>query len=119
MNLDLLGYSLDEQIFFGVITLYLYECTGKFIYYEKKDAVKEEINDENIEKILINMKSLSYINKIYANIYLPCIPETHIKLLNTNKKSENNNKFPFMNPLIKYNLSLLSKAKSLKIWINI
>ena len=114
MNLDALSYSLDDQIFFGVITLYLYECTGKFISYEQSNVLRENLNEQNIKRILINMKSLSYINKNYENIYLPCIPETDIKLLNTSKKAENNKVFPFNHPLIKYNISLLRQSEEFK-----
>ena len=89
MNLDKLGYSFEEQIFFGVITLYLYECTGKFFYYDQNNVLKEELNKINIEKALINMKPLSYININYEHIYLPCIPDTGIKILNSDKKSIN------------------------------
>jgi len=114
MNLDTLGYSLDEQIFYGVITLYLYECTGKFINFEKSKVVKEEINEENIKNILININSLAYLNKHYENIYLPCVPETNIKLLNSNERKINNSNFPFIYPLIKFDINLLRQSEEFK-----
>ena len=114
MNLDKLGYSFEEQIFFGVITLYLYECTGKFFYYDQNNVLKEELNKINIEKALINMKPLSYININYEHIYLPCIPDTGIKILNSDKKIEKNIPFSFINPLIKSNISFSRQSDEFK-----
>ena len=86
MNLDSLGYSLEEQIFYGVITLYLYECTGEYNDFDIKNVFQETLNEKNIEEVLLNLKPLDYLDKNYDNIYLQCIPETNIKQLNKNKK---------------------------------
>ena len=112
MNLDSLGYSLEEQIYYGVITLYLYECNGEYNNFNINNAVQEEPNQENIEKILKNLKPLSYINQKYDNIYLPCFPETDIKYINSKEDKQNNS--PFSNPIIKFDISLLRESDEFK-----
>ena len=112
MNLDSLGFNLEEQIFYGVITLYLYECTGTYNNFDIKNIVHDELNEKNIEKVLFNLKPLSYIKEEYDDIYLPCIPDTDIKLLNSNiDNSISNENNPFTYPLIKFNLSMLRESE--------
>ena len=112
MNLDSLGYSLDEQIYYGVITLYLYECTGEYNSFNPNNIIQDELNEKNIKKILQNLKPLSYINSNYDHIYLPCIPETDIKYIND--KSNNSSNSPFLNPLIKFDINMLRQSEEFK-----
>ena len=114
MNLDTLGYNLEEQIYYGVITLYLYECTGEYNSFNINNVIQEEPNKENIEKILKNLKPLSYINEKYDNIYLPCIPETDIKYINSKEDKKIINDSPFSNPIIKFDISLLRESEEFK-----
>ena len=110
MDLNELGYTVDEQIFYGVYTLYLYPCTGTYNEFNIQDAIKEELNDDTIKEALKNLEDLRHINKNYIDYYLPCIPETNIKL---NAKEENkplkNNLIA--NPLIKFNLNMNKLSK--------
>lgn len=85
MNLDSLGYSLEEQIFYGVITLCLNKCTGEYNDFDIKNVFQETLNENNIEEVLLNLKPLDYLDKNYDNIYLLCKSETNIKKLNKNK----------------------------------
>ena len=78
MNLESLGYSQEEQIFYGVITVYLYPCTGENNIFDIDNIIREELNEENIKKALQTLNDLSYINIKYKDYYLPCIPETNI-----------------------------------------
>lgn len=115
MNLDSLGYSLEEQIFYGVITLYLYECTGEYNDFDIKNVFQETLNEKNIEEVLLNLKPLNYLDKNYDNIYLPCIPETNIKQLNKNKIITRDSKtFLFSHPLIKFDINLLRDSDEFK-----
>jgi len=114
MNLDLLGYNLEEQIYYGVITLYLYDVEGIVNNFNINNIIQEPLNEKNIEKILLNLKSLSYINKKYEDIYLPCIPETEIKELNTKEENSKNNNFVFSNPLIKFDINMLRDSEEFK-----
>ena len=113
MNLDSLGYSIEEQIFYGVFTLYLYPCTGKYNGFNIENIIQDELNEKNIENALLNINDLSYINKSYTNYYLPCIPETNIKIKCDNNIN-NNNKLLFPNPLIKFNLSMRRESEEFK-----
>ena len=105
MNLDSLGYSIEEQIFYGVFTLYLYPCTGTYNDFNIENIIQDELNEKNIENVLLNINDLSYINKDYTNYYLPCIPETDIKLKSDNNINNDKNLL-FPNSLIKFNLSI-------------
>ena len=114
MNLDSLGYTIEEQIFYGVYTLYLYPCTGTYNDFNIENIIQDELNEKNIEKVLLNINDLSYINKDYKNFYLPCIPETNIKLKCENIINNNNNKLLFPNSLIKFNLSMRRESEEFK-----
>ena len=110
MNLDSLGYSIEEQIFYGVFTLYLYPCTGTYNDFNIENIIQDELNEKNIEKVLLNINDLSYINKDYTNYYLPCIPETDIKLKSDNYINNDKNLL-FPNSLIKFNLSMRRESE--------
>ena len=113
MNLDSLGYSIEEQIFYGVFTLYLYPCTGTYNDFNIENIIQDELNEKNIEKVLLNINDLSYINKDYTNYYLPCIPETDIKLKSDNNINNDKNLL-FPNSLIKFNLSMRRESEEFK-----
>ena len=114
MNLESLGYSQEEQIFYGVITVYLYPCTGENNIFDIDNIIREELNEENIKKALQTLNDLSYINIKYKDYYLPCIPETNIKIKEKSDKEKNlDNKIKtlFSNPLIKFDLNMKRETK--------
>ena len=71
-------FNEEEKIFFGIIPMYLYPCTGIYRNFDISKIKKEEINEKNVNKILKRTKDLSYINESYKNYYFQCIPETDI-----------------------------------------
>ena len=109
MDLDELGYTQEEQIFYGVYTLYLYPCTGSYNDININDIIQDEFNEENKLKALKNLEDLRNINKNYMHYYLPCIPETNIQLNPKKEIKANNNLFP--NPLIKFDLKMNKQSK--------
>ena len=110
MNLDELGYTVDEQIFYGVYTLFLYPCTGTYHEFSINDIIQEELNDESKKEALKYLEDLRNINKNYIDYYLPCIPETSIKINKTEeKKTVDNDLFKY--PLIKFNLKMNKLSK--------
>ena len=108
--MDLNEYTEEEQIFYGVYTLYIYPCTGSYSEFNINDIIQDDLNDENKEKVFKYLEDLSSINKDYINYYLPCIPETNIRLNSkiANKTIHNN---LFSNPLIKFNLNMNKQSK--------
>ena len=110
MDLNELGYTVDDQIFYGVYTLYLYPCTGEFNKFNILDVIKEELNDDNKKDALKNLEDLRNINENYIDYYLPCIPETNIKLNRKEEKKQIKNNL-FTNPLIKFNLNMNKLSK--------
>ena len=110
MDLDELGYTQEEQIFYGVYTLYLYPCTGTYNEFNINDIIQDELNEESKKKALQNLEDLSNINRNYINYYLPCIPETNISINpKINNKPVENNIFSY--PLIKFNLNMRRNTK--------
>ena len=110
MNLDELGYTVDEQIFYGVYTLFLYPCTGTYHEFSINDIIQEELNDESKKEALKYLEDLRNINKNYIDYYLPCIPETNIKInKKEEKKTVDNDLFKY--PLIKFNLKMNKLSK--------
>jgi len=110
MDLNELGYTRDEQIFYGVYTLFLYPCTGTYNEFNIQDVIKEELNDDNKKEALKNLEDLRRINEKYIDYYFPCIPETNIKLNTKEKKQAIKNNL-FTNPLIKFNLNMNKLSK--------
>ena len=82
-------FNEEEKIFFGIIPMYLYPCTGIYRNFDINKIKKEEINEKNIEKILKRTKDLSYINEKYKNYYLFCIPETDIIFESNYRRKQN------------------------------
>lgn len=110
MNLDELGYTVDEQIFYGVYTLFLYPCTGTYHEFNINDIIQEEINDDSKKEALTYLEDLRNINNNYIDYYLPCIPETSIKInKKEEKKTVDNDLFKY--PLIKFNLNMNRLSK--------
>ena len=110
MDQNDLGYTVDEQIFYGVYTLFLYPCTGTYNEFNIQDVMKEELNDDNNKEALKNLEDLRNINEKYIDYYLPCIPETNIKLNTKEEKKAIKNNL-FTNPLIKFNLNMNKLSK--------
>ena len=48
--------------------------------YKVKHITQEELNDESKKEALKNLEDLRNINENYIDYYLPCIPETSIKI---------------------------------------
>ena len=110
MDLDELGYTQEEQFFYGVYTLYLYPCTRTYNEFNINDIIQDELNEENKKKALQNLEDLSQINRNYINYYLPCIPETNISInQKINNKPIENDLFSY--PLIKFNLNMRRNTK--------
>ena len=101
-------FNEEEKIFFGIIPMYLYPCTGIYRNFDINKIKKEEINEKNIEKILKRTKDLSYINENYKNYYLFCIPETDI-IFESNIEESKTEKGPeefLSNPFIKFYIKM-------------
>ena len=45
-------FNEEEKIYFGIIPMYLYPCTGIYRNFDINKIKKEEINEKNIEKII-------------------------------------------------------------------
>ena len=98
------NFDKEEQIYFGIIPIYLYPCTGVFRNFDINKLKNEEINENNIDKILKRTNDLSFINESYKDYYYQCIPETDI-ILDSNveeKKSEKGPEEFLINPYIKF-----------------
>ena len=98
------NFNKEEQIYFGIIPIYLYPCTGVFRNFDINKIKNEEINENNIDKILKRTNDLSFINESYKDYYYQCIPETDI-ILDSNveeKKSEKGPEEFLINPYIKF-----------------
>ena len=98
------NFNKEEQIYFGIIPIYLYPCTGIFRNFDINKIKNEEINEKNIDKILKRTNDLSFINESYKDYYYQCIPETDI-ILDSNveeKKSEKGPEEFLINPYIKF-----------------
>ena len=101
-------FNEEEKIYFGIIPMYLYPCTGIYRNFDINKIKKEEINEKNIEKILKRTKDLSYINEKYKNYYLFCIPETDI-IFESNIEENKTEKGPeefLSNPFIKFYIKM-------------
>ena len=70
----------DELVYYGTPNVSLCPVTGIFKKYSLDCIKQDPITPESAEETLKYLKDLSYLNKNYADYYIPCVPETPIYL---------------------------------------
>ena len=96
--------GIDEELYFGDKYTFMYPCTGIFRSYKTEYIQQPDISPESISETCKYANDLSYIKPEYKDYYVPCIPETQIRLINKNISENENEKtelFLSEHPLIK------------------
>lgn len=70
----------DELIYYGRHSVSLYPVTGVFHKYSSARIRQDPITEQSAKEALRLLEDLSCISKDYADHYLPCVPETFVRL---------------------------------------
>ncbi len=70
----------DRLIYYGPINVNLYPVTGTFRAFAPDRVQQDERTPDNMIKALGFLGDLTYLNPVYVNHYVPCVPATGISL---------------------------------------